>query len=417
MSRLIIHLRSLTTKLLPANPPRPAPLLASGALPTPLLHLLGLVFLLSSAVAAEPLPPMVDVFVGGQDGFATFRIPSVVRMSHGNLLAIAEGRASKHDHSQNKLVQKISPDGGLTWGSLKVIAADGTNALNNPTAVVLRQNGRILLMFQRYAAAFDEGTVIPGYEGEGVCRSWVIHSDDEGLSWSSPMEVTRSVKRPTGATSSASGPGLGLELARGKHAGRVLIPFNEGPRGHWQVYAAYSDDGGASWACGETAPEPAYTGANEVQMVELTDGRILLNARNQAGSHQRRVAVSSDGGRTWSVLADDPILVEPRCQASLIRHAISNDPAMDLLLFSNPASASRRTNGTVRLSRDEGRTWSAFRVIYPGSFAYSCLVSLDAKTIGCLFERDDYARISFLHFPLDSLQPDEAVTPKIELPK
>ncbi len=360
---------------------------------------------------------MVDVFVGGQDGFPTFRIPSVVCTSHGNLLAFAEARDSKRDHAQNKLVQKTSPDGGLTWGTLKVIAADGTNALNNPTAVVLRQSGRILLVFQRYAAAFDESTVIPGYEGEGVCRSFVIHSDDEGLSWSSPLEVTRSVKHPTGATSSACGPGLGLELARGKHAGRILIPFNQGPRGHWQVYAAYSDDGGATWACGETAPEPAYTGANEVQMVELADGRVLLNARNQAGSHQRRVAVSSDGGRTWSTLADDPTLVEPRCQASLIRHAVSADPAMDLLLFSNPASASRRTNGTVRLSRDEGRTWSASRVIYPGSFAYSCLVSLNAKTIGCLFERDDYARISFLRFPLDSLPAEAAVMPKIELSK
>ena len=411
MPRLIINLLSLVTKLIPATPPRPAPQLTCGALPTPLLHLLGLVFLLSSAVGAEPLPPLVDVFVGGQDGFPTFRIPAVVRTAHGRLLAFAEARASKHDHAQNQLVQKISPDGGLTWGSLKVIAADGTNALNNPTAVVLRQSGRILVMYQRYAAAFDEGTVIPGYEGEGVCRSFVIHSDDEGLSWSSPLEVTRSVKHPTGATSSASGPGLGLELARGPHPGRILIPFNQGPRGHWQVYAAYSDDGGNTWACGETAPEPAYTGANEVQMVELADGRVFLNARNQAGSHQRRVAVSSDGARTWSPLADDAVLVEPRCQASLIRHAVSADPAMDLLLFSNPASASRRTNGTVRLSRDEGRTWSASRVIYPGSFAYSCLVSLDAKTIGCLFERDDYARISFLRFPLDSLDTNAAVMP------
>ena len=354
------------------------------------------------AVGAENPPAgMVDVFVGGQEGFPTYRIPAIVRALDGTLLAFAEGRASKRDQAHNQLVLKISRDGGRSWGSLAIIAADGTNSLNNPTAVVLRGTGRVLLVYQCYRGRFAEFSVVPGYEGEAVCRTWIIYSDDQGRTWSSPREITRGVKRPTEATSSAAGPGIGVEMAGGPHPGRVIIPFNEGPPGHWHVYAAYSDDQGATWHRGAAAPETAYTGANEVQMLELPGGRLLLNARNQAGSHQRRVAASDDGGETWSPLVDDPAVVEPRCQAAFLRHPVSTNATEDVLLFSNPASPTKRENGRLRVSRDRGRTWSAGKLIYAGSFAYSGLVSLDPATVGCLFERDNYQRISFVPLPVN----------------
>ena len=100
-------------------------------------------------------------------------------------------------------------------------------------------------------------------------------------------------------------------------------------------------------------------------------------------------------------LEDNTLLIEPTCQASLIRHPGTGNRAGDVLLFSNPASISARTNGIVRLSRDEGRTWPISRVVYPASFGYSCLVSLDDKNIGCLFERGK--RISFCRFSMEWL--------------
>lgn len=350
-------------------------------------------------------PPVTDVFVSKTDGFANYRIPSIIRAKNSDLLAIAEARAGYSDQAANKLVLKRSSDGGSTWGPLQIVADDGDNSLNNPTAVVLRESGRILLMYQRYPQGVGEFKVIEGLTGDKICRSFLIRSDDHGSTWSKPQDVTASVKRPTVVTSMASGPGIGIELARGPHAGRILIPFNQGPKGEWKVYAAYSDDGGATWKYGQTAPAKPTDKGNEVQMVELGDGSVMLNARKHGGTVRcRTTAISHDGGESWSELADDSALVDPRCQGSIIRHPGKGDLANDVLIFSNAASAAKRTDGTVRLSRDDGKTWIASRKLIDGDFAYSCLVSLDAQSVGCLFEHDKYRKISFCRFTIDWLR-------------
>jgi sialidase-1 len=367
-------------------------------------HLVASALLLSATALSSQPVTLVDVFVGGQDGYPAYRIPALVTTKHGTLLAFAEARATLRDHAENDIVLKRSTDHGRTWGPLQLIDEDGTNALNNPTAVVVRETGRVLLMYQHYAKGFDEHKAEPGYEGQRVCRTFITHSDDDGAKWSEPCEVTRQVKRPTVATSTATGPGIGIQLARGKHARRVLMPFNQGPYGAWRVYAAFSDDKGETWRYGDTAPEGTKGFANEVQFVELSDGSVMLNARNQGGDKLRKVATSIDGGQTWSVTQDDPALVEPACQASLLRHPNNNDPSKDVFLFSNPGSQHARTNGTIRLSRDEGKTWPVSRVLYPGSFAYSCLTSLPDGSAGCLFERDGYRKTSFARITLNWIE-------------
>ena len=155
---------------------------------------------------------------------------------------------------------------------------------------------------------------------------------------------------------------------------------------------------GGSWKYGETAPEGGPGFANEVQFVELGDGRVMLNARNQNGEKVRKVAFSSDGGQTWSPTITDPALIEPACHASILKH-----PGRDgsPFLFSNPASTTARTNGIIRMSLDEGKSWPVSRVIYPGSFAYSCLGSLPDGRVACLFERDGYSKISMAIFTVD----------------
>jgi sialidase-1 len=354
------------------------------------------------ALTAEPAGlALVDVFVGGQDGYPAYRIPALIATKRGTLLAFAEGRASLRDHAENDIVLRRSTNAGQTWEPLLVIDEDGSNALNNPTAVVARETGRVLLMYQRYAKGFDERKAEPGYEGPHICRTFIAHSDDDGVTWSEPADVTRQVKRPSIATSTATGPGVGIQLARGEHAGRILLPFNQGPYGQWKVYAVFSDDGGKSWRYGQTAPEGTSGYANEVQFVELRDGSVMLNARNQGGDKLRKVAISRDGGETWSATQNHPTLIEPVCQASLLRHPGTGDPERDVFLFSNPATQMARTNGTIRVSRDEGRTWPVSRVLYPGSFAYSCLTSLPDGSIGCLFERDGTKRISFARFTVE----------------
>ena len=353
----------------------------------------------SFAAPSAPALPLVDVFINGRNGYPAFRIPALITTRGGLLLAFAEGRASLHDHARNDIVLKRSTNGGKTWGPLQVVHEDGTNSLGNPTAVLVRETGRVLLMYQRYAAGFDEHKAEPGLDGPRICRTFTQHSDDEGATWSKPLEVTTQVKRSTVVTSTATGPGIGIQLARGKHAGRILMPFNQGPYGKWKVYAAMSDDGGKSWRYGETAPEGAAGYANEVQFVELNDGSVMLNARNQGGGERlRKISISRDGGETWSTTRHDAALIEPVCQASILRHPGHGDPARDVFLFSNPATQTGRTNGTIRLSRDEGKTWPVSRVLFPGGFAYSCLASLPDGVVGCLFERDGMKKVSFARF-------------------
>ncbi|MGB1317908.1 MAG: sialidase family protein, partial [Flavobacteriales bacterium] len=217
---------------------------------------------------------IVNVFEKKTEGYKNYRIPSLVSTTTGVLLAFSEGRAMLSDHAQNDIVLKRSTDSGKTWSNLILVDEDGKNALNNPQAVV-REDGRIILMYQRYADDYGEKRALPGLEGEKICKTLVTYSDDEGKTWSEPEDITAQVKRPE-ATSVATGPGVGIELKKGNHAGRLVMPFNQGPWGKWFVYAAYSDDGGTTWTKGELAPykKKIRGWANEVQMVELADGRL-----------------------------------------------------------------------------------------------------------------------------------------------
>ena len=355
--------------------------------------------------AAAPALPLVDVFLNGQESYPAFRIPALITTKRGTLLAFAEGRASLRDHAENDIVLKRSTDSGKTWGPLQLVHEDGANSLSNPTAVIVRETGRALLMYQRYPKGFDEHKAEPGLGGPRICRTFTQYSDDDGAIWSKPVEVTAQVKRPTEVTSTATGPGIGIQLARGKHAGRILMPFNQGPYGKWKVYAVFSDDGGQSWRYGETASEGVAGYANEVQFIEVNNGSVMLNARNQGGGQKlRKISISRDGGGTWSTTRHDATLIEPVCQASVLRHPGNGDPAKDVFLFSNPATQTGRTNGTVRLSRDEGKTWPVSRVLYPGGFAYSCLASLPDGSVGCLFERDGTKKISFARFSVNWIE-------------
>jgi sialidase-1 len=267
----------------------------------------------------------------------------------------------------------------------------------------------VLLMFQSYAEGCGEHCATEGYEpkqgagertGESsgvkdtICRTLLMHSDDAGATWSAPREVTREVKRATRATSVATGPGIGIQLAHGPHKGRVIMPFNEGPYDHWRVYAAYSDNGGDSWAIGEVAPNAPKGFGNEVQMFERTDGSIVLNARQHFGASRRTSAVSTDGGATWSPLADVPELPDPQCMGGVL--------AIDAttVVFTGCDSETRRALGTMWISRDGGRTWPEKTLFEPEGFAYSVPVLLAPGEVGVLYETAGYRTIVLKRVPL-----------------
>jgi formylglycine-generating enzyme required for sulfatase activity len=155
----------------------------------------------------------------------------------------------------------------------------------------------------------------------------------------------------------------------------------------------YSDDGGETWAIGGSVPRDKTT---ECTAVELSDGDLMLNSRNQNDRENHRVvAISKDGGATFSQARLDTALIEPRgCQGSLLFHSLNPRTGKGNILFSNPDSASSRSDGTLKLSEDDGRTWTkAFRYApepAPYFTGYSDIALLPGGDIGVLYERGEF---------------------------
>jgi sialidase-1 len=318
----------------------------------------------------------------------------------GTLLAFAEGRrTSAGDSGDVDLVVKRSRDGGETWSSLQVVGDNGPNTFGNPCPVLDRRTGTIWLLTTQNLGSDHEKDIVAGTSQAGR-TVWVMKSDDDGVTWSSPTDITGSVKQ-AGWTWYATGPGAGVQT----RDNRLVIPANhaEAGSGISRSHIIFSDDSGRTWKVGASA-DP---GTNESQVVELADGRLMLNMRNHPPKPEnfRMVATSDDRGRSWSTASPDRTLIEPPAQASLLRLTTARPQDRNRLLFANPASA-RRERMTVRLSYDEGNSWPVSRIIHDGPAAYSSLVVLPDRSIGLLFERGDrspYERITFARFTLEWL--------------
>jgi sialidase-1 len=346
----------------------------------------------SAAALAQPADvEHFEVFLAETEGFHTFRIPALLATAQGSLLAFAEGRrGSRSDTGDIDLVLKRSSDGGRTWSDIEALFDQGPNTIGNPCPVQDRSTGRIFLPLTYNPGNVTERQMI-NREVEARRSVWLSYSDDDGRTWAPLREITGDVSKPNWSWY-ATGPGVGIQT----RSGRLVIPcdhFADGTDGSIS-HVFYSDDHGATWRLGGETP----TGNNECQIVELRDGSLLLNMRNYSGANRRGVARSTDGGDTWSDFALDQALMEPVCQASLI----ARDGA---LYFSNPASP-KRERMTVRVSRDEGQTWSGGLVLHEGPAAYSCLAPLPDDRLGCLYERgseNPYESIVFAHFPASIL--------------
>jgi sialidase-1 len=346
------------------------------------------ILLLLSSLAV-PEPTRADVFVSGQGGYHTYRIPALVTSTKGTLLAFCEGRKTgRGDAGDIDLLLRRSTDGGKTWLPQQLVHEEGGDAkitIGNPCPVVDEDTGVIWLPFCR-----DNKDV------------FVTSSSDDGKTWSKPVNITAGVKKETWGWY-ATGPGNAIQLKRGPHKGRLVIPcdhrvgVDKKSGDDMYSHVIYSDDHGKTWQLGGVTAAKM----NECAVVELADGSLMLNMRSYRGKGQRAVAISKDGGLTWSEPLDDATLVEPVCQASFIRLRQPTNATGGALLVSNPATAKERRQLTVRLSEDEGKTWKASRLLHEGPAAYSCLAALSDGAIGCLFEngaKSAYERITFARF-------------------
>lgn len=351
---------------------------------------------LSAPTGAER-PPAIEqapVFISGQEGYHTYRIPSLIRTANGTLLAFCEGRkGSSGDAGDIDLLLKRSADGGKTWGKTQVIWDDGPNTCGNPCPVLDAKSGAICLLLTHNLGADSEAAIVNG-KSKGARTVWITRSQDDGATWSAPVEITSSVKRPEW-TWYATGPGIGIQL----RTGRLVVPCDNMVSGDkvQQSHVILSDDGGKSWRIGGVVGPQC----NECQAVELTDGRLMLNIRSYRGDHRRLTAFSEDGGETFSPPVPDQALIEPVCQASILR----TGPEGRDLVFSNPAST-KRERMTVKLSTDGGKAWPHALVLHEGPAAYSCLAELQDGTLACLYEqggKSAYETITLARFTRERL--------------
>lgn len=365
--------------------------------------------------AAKPALRKLEIFSAGKDGYHTYRIPSLFQAANGMLLAFCEGRRnSSSDHGDIDLLLKTSADLGRTWSPSRVVANHGEDTIGNPCPVLDRANQRIWLPLTGNPAASTKASMAKN-PSSGTRTVWITYSDDHGETWAPTREISQEAKRP-GWTWYATGPGIGIQL----RGGRLVIPCDhhegagydgEGSDGEGSMvpysHCLYSDDRGKTWKIGgNVAPHTL-----ECMVVELDDGSLLMNTRQQRWLPERKdylrqdpnlrriIARSYDQGQTWTDVREDPALLEPVCQASFIALGKrGRGPAP--LLFSNPASTIRE-NLTLQVSFDRGATWRYKRLLQAGPAGYSSLFQFRNGDVGCLYEQGDklyHERIMFASF-------------------
>lgn len=229
-----------------------------------------------------------------------------------------------------------------------------------------------------------------------------IKSDDDGVTWSKPIDLNSQVKEEWMRFIGA-GPGVGVQIQSGKYKGRLVFPIyfchSEG-RYLLSCCVIYSDDHGVTWRRGaspndgrifegqaihsETLLDHAGM-LTESQLIDHNDGTLEVFMRNHSDHKCVARCTSHDGGETWGEIWFDETLVDPTCQHSVIKYPDLGD-GKERLIFSNVAHDSKRENGVVRLSEDGGKTWPYSKVLETGSFIYSCLTELPDQQVGILYE-------------------------------
>ncbi|TLD69772.1 hypothetical protein FEM03_15720 [Phragmitibacter flavus] len=364
-----------------------------------------LTFVTSPLQAEQPFLEKQELFAAGQSGFSLYRIPGIVVTNQGTILAYCEAR--KHggkDWGEIEIHLCRSTDNGLTFSPPQHIAHHGERI----PLTVKTTEGRIEQTVNNPVAINDTKTgVIHFLYCVNYARAFHIQSSDDGLTWTSPIEITATFetfrqKHHYSWTVLATGPGHGIQLKNDRLIVPVWLASGKDGAHHPSVAATiYSDDQGKTWHAGDIAlpNDPDHTNPNETVIAQLSDGRVMLNARSTSKASRRLITTSPDGSANWNTPAFDPALPDPQCMGSLITHP--NPPnGKPLLIFANPHSLKRdaehheipgasgpRENLTIKLSEDDGKTWPIQKTLEPGGSGYSDLAVLPDGTILCFYER------------------------------
>lgn len=351
-----------------------------------------------------PVPPEEEVpssefnyiYNQGTDGFEVYRIPAIVKSKSNTLLAFAEARKARSngDSGDIDLVVKRSSDNGETWSKQITIWNDGQNTCGNPVPIV-DDRGRIhLLMTWNFQT--DKWGAITNGTGEDSRRPYYTYSDDDGITWAQPVEITSSVKKEKWDWY-ATGPCHGIQIQKGIHKGRLVAPnyFTTRESGKVTSYShiIYSDDYGKTWKPGEPTP---VGGVGECSVAEIGEGTLMLNMRADEGFY-RKSCTSIDGGLTWSSPQISIDQIDCKCQGSILSIG-------GAVFLSNAASATERINMTIKKSTDNGKNWKGQYTVYEGNSGYSDIVELSDSQIAIIYEGGEKRYTDGLAFKVVSIK-------------
>lgn len=360
----------------------------------------------AETVGESPFFEEVHVFDVSKDGYPVIRIPGIATTNDGSLLAYGEARSNGSDWATMDIVMKKSTDGGRTWSNITVLA-DGVAedaTYNNPVVIPEKDSDTVHLLYCReYATAYYR------------------KSTDNGSTWSDPVEITSTfdaVKDEYNWTVIATGPGHGIQLQNGRLLVPVWLSLNKS-HSPSVTSTIYSDDGGATWNLGEIIYAEGYMpNPNETAAVELTNGDVLLSIRNTSGTKKRAISVSKDGATNWSKPKMMDELDDPTCFGSVARLTSDDEYYTDRILSTNVNNVSGRNNLVVKMSKDNGETWTQTKTIRANNAAYSDIaISNDKKEIYVLYEPNDLKTLTLARFNLEWLtNGEESLDSRTEAP-
>lgn len=372
------------------------------------MAILSAAFVGSGAKAAEPFLEKMNLFTVGEDpAYQVYHIPGIVVTARGTVLAWCEARkraAGVSDWDNIRILLRRSTDEGQTWSAPKSIADVPGPKRKNPASLRLKNVDPQDVTYNNPVLIADrDGTVHMLFCLEYE-RCFYQRSDDDGQSFSSPIEITSTFAEFTKRYDwkvLATGPNHGIQLTSGRLLVPVWLSTAESDNAHNPCLVAtiYSDDAGRTWRAGDIAVPntPEFINPNETVAIQLADGRVMLNSRSRATAHRRIVTTSADGATGWSTPKFDDGLLEPICMAAMVRYSSAPTGGKNRILFSNPDNLARadgevvpgkyrdRKNLTVKLSYDEAQTWPVSKVLEPGPSMYSDLAVTRSGTVLCFF--------------------------------